>query len=78
MVERAPDRTPDRTNEEWLADLRGPGRDQALADLRAILVRGLRHAMADRPQVTEADLADRARRERTGAERAAPVSCFSY
>jgi hypothetical protein len=34
------------------------GRDQALADLRARLVRGLRYAMADRPSVTEADLED--------------------
>jgi RNA polymerase sigma-70 factor (ECF subfamily) len=58
MAERAPERTPERTNEEWLADLRGPGRDQALADLRAILVRGLRYAMADRSNVTEADLQD--------------------
>ncbi len=58
MAERTPDRTPDRTNEEWLTELRGPGRDQALADLRAILVRGLRYAMADRSQVTEADLQD--------------------
>jgi RNA polymerase sigma-70 factor (ECF subfamily) len=52
------ERTPHRTNEEWLADLRGPGRDQALEDLRHTLVRGLRYAMADRPQVTEADLQD--------------------
>jgi RNA polymerase sigma-70 factor (ECF subfamily) len=48
----------ERTNEEWLADLRGPARDQALADLRALLVRGLRYALADRPGVTEADLED--------------------
>jgi RNA polymerase sigma-70 factor (ECF subfamily) len=48
----------ERTNQEWLAELRGPGRDQALADLRARLVRGLRYAMADRPSVTEADLED--------------------
>jgi RNA polymerase sigma-70 factor (ECF subfamily) len=48
----------ERTNDEWLADLRGPGRDQALDDLRAILVRGLRYAMADRPSVTEPDLED--------------------
>jgi len=58
MAEHTPDRTPEHTNEEWLAELRGPGRDQALADLRATLVRGLRYAMADRPQVTEADLQD--------------------
>ena len=48
----------DRTNEEWLAELRGPGNDQALADLRTLLVRGLRYAMADRPSVTDADLED--------------------
>lgn len=48
----------ERTNEEWLADLRGPARDQALADLRALLVRGLRYALADRPGVTGADLED--------------------
>jgi RNA polymerase sigma-70 factor (ECF subfamily) len=58
MAERTPKRTPDRTNEEWLTELRGPERDQALADLRAILVRGLGYAMADRSQVTEADLQD--------------------
>jgi RNA polymerase sigma-70 factor (ECF subfamily) len=48
----------ERTNDEWLADLRGPGRDRALDDLRTFLVRGLRYAMADRPSVTEADLED--------------------
>ena len=48
----------ERTNDEWLADLRGPGRDRALDDLRTLLVRGLRYAMADRPSVTEADLED--------------------
>jgi DNA-directed RNA polymerase specialized sigma24 family protein len=48
----------ERANEEWLAELRGPGRDQALADLRALLVRGLRYAMANRPDVTQADLED--------------------
>jgi len=48
----------ERRNEEWLAELRGPGRDQALADLRPLLVRGLRYAMADHPSVTEADLED--------------------
>ena len=48
----------ERTNPEWLAELRGPEREEALADLRALLVRGLRYAMADRPAVTEADLED--------------------
>jgi len=48
----------ERMNQEWLAELRGPGREEALADLRALLVKGLRYAMADRPAVTEADLED--------------------
>lgn len=38
----------ERTNEEWLAALRGPEQDEALADLRAFLVRGLRYALANR------------------------------
>ncbi len=38
----------ERTNEEWLAELRGPERDQALADLRVVLVRGLKAALAGR------------------------------
>jgi RNA polymerase sigma-70 factor (ECF subfamily) len=48
----------ERTNEEWLAELRGPGQEEALADLRSLLVRGLRYALADRSGVTEADLED--------------------
>ena len=35
----------DRTNDEWLADLQGPNQDLALADLRALLIRGLRAAL---------------------------------
>ncbi len=48
----------ERTNEEWLAELAEPGpeREEALADLRAQLVRGLGYAMADRPDVTEAHI----------------------
>jgi RNA polymerase sigma-70 factor, ECF subfamily len=38
----------ERANEQWLAELRGPERDRALADLRAVLVRGLRVALAGR------------------------------
>ena len=38
----------ERTNQEWLDELRGPGQDAALADLRAILVRGLRYALSGR------------------------------
>ncbi len=48
----------ERTNEEWLAALRGPERDLALADLRAFLVRGLRYALAGRAKVDEAALED--------------------
>jgi RNA polymerase sigma-70 factor (ECF subfamily) len=38
----------ERTNEQWLAELRGPQQDRALADLRVVLVRGLRVALAGR------------------------------
>jgi RNA polymerase sigma-70 factor (ECF subfamily) len=37
-----------RTNEDWLGDLRGPDQAEALADLRAILSRGLRFALINR------------------------------
>ncbi|UCC76271.1 MAG: sigma-70 family RNA polymerase sigma factor, partial [Anaerolineales bacterium] len=47
-----------RTNQEWLEALRGPEREQPLADLRTILVRGLRVALAGQPKVTEDDLED--------------------
>jgi RNA polymerase sigma-70 factor (ECF subfamily) len=48
----------ERTNDEWLAALGTPGPDQAKAldDLRAFLVRGLGHALADRTNVTQADI----------------------
>jgi len=48
----------ERTNQEWLAALRGPECDKALADLRALLVRGLRYALAGHAGMTEADLED--------------------
>lgn len=48
----------ERTNEEWLADLRGPAREGALADLRAFLVRGLRYGLSNRSDVDEANLED--------------------
>ncbi len=38
----------ERSNEQWLSELRGPERDRALADLRALLVRGLRVTLAGR------------------------------
>jgi len=37
----------ERTNEEWLEDLRGPDRDQAIADLREFLIEGLGYALSD-------------------------------
>lgn len=37
-----------RSNEEWLAALDGPGREQALGELRGVLVRGLRIFLAGR------------------------------
>lgn len=38
----------ERDNQQWLADLRGPEKDQAISDLREILLRGLRAALANR------------------------------
>jgi RNA polymerase sigma-70 factor (ECF subfamily) len=38
----------ERSNEQWLAELRGPERDRALTDLRTLLVRGLRVALRGR------------------------------
>jgi RNA polymerase sigma-70 factor (ECF subfamily) len=35
----------ERSNDQWIADLRGPKEDEALADLRVSLVRGLRAAL---------------------------------
>jgi RNA polymerase sigma-70 factor (ECF subfamily) len=47
-----------RSNEEWLADLQGPGREAALADLRALLQRGLTYALSGRPGVDEGTIED--------------------
>lgn len=49
---------PKRTNQEWLAELKSPEHNQALVDLRALLVRGLGYAVANRYHVPEADLED--------------------
>jgi RNA polymerase sigma-70 factor (ECF subfamily) len=38
----------ERTNAAWLADLRSPDQNQAIEDLRAILVRGLHFALSTR------------------------------
>jgi RNA polymerase sigma-70 factor (ECF subfamily) len=48
----------ERTNEEWLAALQGPERDEALADLRAFLVRGLGYALSNRSDVDDQILED--------------------
>ena len=48
----------ERTNQEWLDALRGEDRDEALADLRAFLVHGLRYALASWPAVDGATLED--------------------
>lgn len=37
-----------RTNEEWLGDLRGPASEEALHELREILLRGLKTSLAGR------------------------------
>lgn len=38
----------ERTNEEWLTELRGANQDKAIGDLREILVRGLSYALSSR------------------------------
>jgi RNA polymerase sigma-70 factor (ECF subfamily) len=48
----------DRSNKEWLASLRGRQRGEALADLRALIVRGLRAALTKQGKVSEQDLED--------------------
>ena len=37
-----------RTNEEWLSDLRGKNQDQAIEDLRKVLTRGLIYSLSSR------------------------------
>jgi RNA polymerase sigma-70 factor (ECF subfamily) len=50
----------ERSNEEWLADLSqsGPQHDEAVADLRAVLLRGLHYALSQRSNVLDSDLED--------------------
>ena len=53
----------ERTNEQWRAELRGSmhgsGRDEALSDLRAVLVRGLRAGLGGRREgVSDAAIED--------------------
>ena len=48
----------ERTNEQWLAELRGPNPDEALADLYDSLVRGLRAALRGYGGGVEANVED--------------------
>ena len=48
----------ERTNEQWLAELRGPNPDEALADLYGLLVRGLRTALGARADGVDANIGD--------------------
>lgn len=49
----------ERTNEQWLAELRGSGRGEALSNLRAVLVRGLRAGLGSRREgVSDAAIED--------------------
>jgi len=38
----------ERTNQEWLDDLQGPNKDEAISDLRDILIRGLQYSLSTR------------------------------
>ena len=48
----------ERNNDQWLADLRGPKKDEALVDLRIVLVRGLRAALHGRTSSVEPSIED--------------------
>src|SRR5918911_4407702 len=48
----------ERTNEQWLAELRGSNPDEALADLYGLLVRGLRAALGGRAGGVDASIGD--------------------
>jgi RNA polymerase sigma-70 factor (ECF subfamily) len=48
----------ERSNDQWLAALQGPGKDEALADLRVLLVRGLRAALHGRTSGVEPSVED--------------------
>jgi RNA polymerase sigma-70 factor, ECF subfamily len=48
----------DRTNEQWLADLRGPHPDEALEDLYGLLVRGLRAGLDSHGGGVDANVED--------------------
>jgi RNA polymerase sigma-70 factor (ECF subfamily) len=48
----------ERSNDEWLAALRGPNSDEALAELRVVLVRGLRVALGGQANRVESSVED--------------------
>ena len=48
----------ERSNDQWLAALRGPERDEALAELRNVLVRGLRGALGGQTTRVEPSVED--------------------
>jgi RNA polymerase sigma-70 factor (ECF subfamily) len=48
----------ERSNDQWLVALRGPKKDEALADLRIVLVRGLRAALRGRASGVESSIED--------------------
>jgi RNA polymerase sigma-70 factor (ECF subfamily) len=48
----------ERSNDEWLAALRGPNSDEALAELRVVLVRGLRTALGRQANRVESSVED--------------------
>ena len=48
----------ERSNDQWLAALRGPNRDEALADLRVLLMRGLRGALGGQANRADSSVED--------------------
>ena len=48
----------ERSNDEWLAALRGPYSDEALAELRVVLMRGLRAALGGQANRVESSIED--------------------
>jgi RNA polymerase sigma-70 factor, ECF subfamily len=48
----------ERTNEQWLTELRGPDPNEALADLYEVLLRGLRAALGGRANGVDANIED--------------------
>lgn len=45
-----------RTNQEWLADLKGPEQEEAIVDLRTSLLRGLHASLGGQIQIERKDL----------------------